>query len=209
MLCLRRVKYGAFYEYLDRQHRHQFDRVASGHYARIVREFRPEKELSTSGTAGGGTIVTRLAMTADAVKDQTYFLAQLTQVREGSKSFCAITIVPVATICIHCNPHAAVVLRMMAMALPMSPRHVACHRYCSGMSAPGPAGARHVPTGAADEGGGAPASGSRGAGNAGPEGQSGHLLPWQGERASICPQCEHLCRTPSRRCNKVNTPAQP
>ena len=82
--CVCRVKYGAFYEYLDREHRHKFDRVASGHYARVLRDASTTREL-TSGASldvGKGANMTRLAMTADAVKDQTYFLAQLTQVGE-------------------------------------------------------------------------------------------------------------------------------
>ncbi len=78
-----RVKFGAFYEYLDREHRHQFDRVASGHYARVLRDASIAREQSpwASAAAGRRAGVTRLALTADAVKDQTYFLAQLTQVK--------------------------------------------------------------------------------------------------------------------------------
>jgi tRNA-specific 2-thiouridylase len=40
MLCNSRVKFGAFYEYLQ-QHSSSFDRVASGHYARVVRSTGP------------------------------------------------------------------------------------------------------------------------------------------------------------------------
>ncbi|GLC68117.1 hypothetical protein PLESTF_000647800 [Pleodorina starrii] len=37
MWCNSRVKFGAFYDYLDRTHGPAFDRVASGHYARVER----------------------------------------------------------------------------------------------------------------------------------------------------------------------------
>jgi len=62
-LCCR-VKFGAFYDHLQSSHEGGFDRVASGHYARLVRE-------------GEGAV--SLALTPDAVKDQTYFLASLSQ----------------------------------------------------------------------------------------------------------------------------------
>ncbi|CAG9462001.1 unnamed protein product [Pedinophyceae sp. YPF-701] len=67
VLCNSRVKFGAFFEYLEQHHGQDFDRVASGHYAALQ---RPE------GSAAGPV---RLAMTPDDVKDQTYFLAGLTQ----------------------------------------------------------------------------------------------------------------------------------
>ncbi len=41
MLCNSRVKFGAFYDYLQQQHNNSFDRVASGHYARVVRGVGP------------------------------------------------------------------------------------------------------------------------------------------------------------------------
>ncbi|KAK9811246.1 hypothetical protein WJX72_000616 [[Myrmecia] bisecta] len=66
ILCNSRVKFGAFYEYLECEHGHAFDRVASGHYARLERGARPDQPVS-------------LVMTPDAIKDQTYFLAHLTQ----------------------------------------------------------------------------------------------------------------------------------
>ena len=59
MLCNSRVKFGAFYEYLEANHADEFDRVASGHYASL-----------RDGM---------LALTPDVVKDQTYFLANLKQ----------------------------------------------------------------------------------------------------------------------------------
>lgn len=62
ILCNSRVKFGAFYRYLTSQYGAKFDRIASGHYAQIIR--------TADGTA-------TLGLTRDAVKDQTYFLAHL------------------------------------------------------------------------------------------------------------------------------------
>ena len=61
-----RVKFGAFYEYLAAQQTHVHDRIASGHYARLVRQDDADTPV-------------QLALAPDAVKDQTYFLAHLTQ----------------------------------------------------------------------------------------------------------------------------------
>ena len=63
-----RVKFGAFYEHLERHFSGHCDRIGSGHYARLVR-----------GPGGDPGNQVRLAMTPDAVKDQTYFLAHLSQ----------------------------------------------------------------------------------------------------------------------------------
>ena len=63
-----RVKFGAFYEHLASNFSQAFDRIGSGHYARLVRD--------PGGDCGSQV---RLAMTPDAVKDQTYFLAHLSQ----------------------------------------------------------------------------------------------------------------------------------
>ena len=79
-----RVKFGAFYEYLDREHGDHFDRIASGHYARVIRGSGVQCQGTADGSVADGDGVTRLALTADAVKDQTYFLAQLTQVMPGT-----------------------------------------------------------------------------------------------------------------------------
>mmetsp|Transcript_35612 Transcript_35612/g.79155 ORF Transcript_35612/g.79155 Transcript_35612/m.79155 type:complete len:597 (+) Transcript_35612:87-1877(+) len=139
MLCNSRVKFGAFYDYLEREHAGEFDRVASGHYARVVRvaqdalpdisqqqqadsqhlpcvassnggsnnglgsatasQQQPHAQsirfhassapsaggsrttdTSTASTSGtGSTEVALLCLTPDAVKDQTYFLAHLSQ----------------------------------------------------------------------------------------------------------------------------------
>lgn len=61
----RRVKFGAFLEHLEADHPGRFDRVASGHYAAVSRD-------------GAGAAV--LSAASDPVKDQTYFLAFLSQV---------------------------------------------------------------------------------------------------------------------------------
>ena len=60
------MKFGAFYEYLSKQQDASFDRIASGHYAKITRPDDPDEPV-------------RLALAPDAVKDQTYFLAHLSQ----------------------------------------------------------------------------------------------------------------------------------
>eukprot|EP00271_Cylindrocystis_brebissonii_P010155 TRINITY_DN26256_c0_g1_i1.p1 TRINITY_DN26256_c0_g1~~TRINITY_DN26256_c0_g1_i1.p1 ORF type:complete len:737 (+),score=102.04 TRINITY_DN26256_c0_g1_i1:200-2410(+) len=66
ILCNSRVKFGAFFEALDFT---EFDRVASGHYARV-------EQMSLEGNDDR---VVRLLLSADQVKDQTYFLSHLTQ----------------------------------------------------------------------------------------------------------------------------------
>ncbi len=59
ILCNNRIKFGAFLDKIDPS----FDKVASGHYARVVKENNS----------------VRLVQSPDPVKDQTYFLAYLTQ----------------------------------------------------------------------------------------------------------------------------------
>ena len=60
IFCNQRIKFGAFLERIGGS----FDEVATGHYARTLRD-------------GGGPI--RLARGADRLKDQTYFLSRLDQ----------------------------------------------------------------------------------------------------------------------------------
>ena len=59
ILCNQRVKFGAFTDYID----DSYDKIATGHYATAVET--PEG--------------TRLKMAVDPVKDQTYFLTNLSQ----------------------------------------------------------------------------------------------------------------------------------
>lgn len=66
VLCNSRVKFGAFLEHLQAAHSDSFDRVASGHYARLERH-------------GDHALPPMLRLCGDAVKDQTYFLAALSQ----------------------------------------------------------------------------------------------------------------------------------
>ena len=99
------MKFGAFYEHLEALQQQQdggsgggkrFDRVSSGHYARLERRHNDggaaaaaaaaagggsgcgdgEEVVDGDGGGGGGVL---LALTPDAVKDQTYFLAHLSQ----------------------------------------------------------------------------------------------------------------------------------
>lgn len=67
VLCNQRVKFGAFFRKLDRD----FDFIATGHYAQKV-------------TIDG---VSYLSTAADAFKDQTYFLAQLSQAQLSKAIF--------------------------------------------------------------------------------------------------------------------------
>lgn len=60
MLCNREVKFGAFYERLGKD----FDAIATGHYAQVAKDADGVAHLSTA---------------PDQIKDQTYFLAMMTQ----------------------------------------------------------------------------------------------------------------------------------
>ena len=95
-----RVKFGAFLEELEKEGAGAagagsgaaagFDRVASGHYARLERVPLSAAAAGAAGAGRGGEQAAqqqeqrvhgeaRLALTPDAVKDQTYFLAHLSQ----------------------------------------------------------------------------------------------------------------------------------
>ncbi|XP_020526491.1 uncharacterized protein LOC18439991 isoform X2 [Amborella trichopoda] len=65
VLCNTRIKFGAF---LDAIGNMDFDYVASGHYARVVHPPPDQPDASSA-----------LELSADKVKDQTYFLSHLSQ----------------------------------------------------------------------------------------------------------------------------------
>eukprot|EP00884_Botryococcus_braunii_P019405 jgi/Botrbrau1/6148/Bobra.331_2s0038.1 len=67
ILCNSRVKFGAFLEYLEGLGEERYDRIASGHYARLVRS---DSEADSPVS---------LALSPDPIKDQTYFLSHLSQ----------------------------------------------------------------------------------------------------------------------------------
>ncbi|MGK2848527.1 MAG: tRNA 2-thiouridine(34) synthase MnmA [Minisyncoccota bacterium] len=67
MLCNARIKFGAFYDVFGKQ----FDRVATGHYAQVEEK---------NG-------VTLLKTSPDVIKDQTYFLSQLSQTQVAHALF--------------------------------------------------------------------------------------------------------------------------
>jgi tRNA-5-taurinomethyluridine 2-sulfurtransferase len=87
VLCNSRVKFGAFLEHLEQQKqktggnnveggnviKNTWDRIASGHYARIDRSSTVSEP--------------RLALTPDAIKDQTYFLAHLSPAQLANTLF--------------------------------------------------------------------------------------------------------------------------
>ena len=68
VMCNRLIKFGVF----DQRVGHDYDIIATGHYATIETETLP----SLQGGAGGGSL-TWLCTSPDPVKDQTDFLAQL------------------------------------------------------------------------------------------------------------------------------------
>lgn len=65
VLCNSRIKFGVFLEYVKDL---GFDRVASGHYAKVLR--------TTTDSRGMQAV---LHLSSDEVKDQTYFLSHLSQ----------------------------------------------------------------------------------------------------------------------------------
>jgi tRNA-specific 2-thiouridylase len=105
VLCNTRVKFGAFYEYLmARNDNVPFDKIASGHYAQVEKIdagsgfATPFLGLSLDSDAKGKVQVTNLNLrthdsqyllkqSPDALKDQTYFLSQLTQAQVARALF--------------------------------------------------------------------------------------------------------------------------
>ncbi len=70
IMCNKMVKFGAFLEYLDQRPGPKFDKIATGHYA--------QKRVSLGQKEASGQ-TDCLALAPDPIKDQTYFLAQLSQ----------------------------------------------------------------------------------------------------------------------------------
>ncbi len=70
LLCNHRIKFGAFLDYIEQREEH-YEKVATGHYARIQRR--------------GNTY--ELLTSADSAKDQSYFLAHLNQKQLGRAVF--------------------------------------------------------------------------------------------------------------------------
>ena len=85
MLCNAQIKFGAFYEYISSQEKFHFDRIATGHYAQTC------PVASRSGGIGTGVEEqdgqTFLKMSPDLIKDQTYFLSQLSQEQVANAMF--------------------------------------------------------------------------------------------------------------------------
>jgi hypothetical protein len=105
MLCNSRVKFGAFREHLHGTFPGRFDRIASGHYAALSRPdpadaaahpadaadpasvaIDPAVESGAADAADPGQEV-KLVMSGDLHKDQTYFLAHLSQEQLSGLSF--------------------------------------------------------------------------------------------------------------------------
>ena len=77
LTCNKTIKFGAL---LDRALARGFDGVATGHYARIVREpMGSDRLIQTGDDRTVGTVPTVLARAVDAAKDQSYVLGVLSQ----------------------------------------------------------------------------------------------------------------------------------
>ncbi len=66
IMCNSQIKFGAFLDYILTNWAGKFDKIASGHYANILESLDSNKQVY-------------LKIAPDLVKDQTYFLAYLTQ----------------------------------------------------------------------------------------------------------------------------------
>ncbi len=155
--------------------RQGFDRVASGHYARVARRHRaaaaaaasagPAPVAPTGGKEQEGEVGAYLELTPDAVKDQTYFLAHL-RPSQLSRAMFPLGGLTKQQVC--ARPSCPSVFASASACRP---------RLCSARLA------CWVKSGVAVGGGGcagAGAGGGGGAGHAGAQGQPGHLLPGQG-----------------------------
>mmetsp|Transcript_5524 Transcript_5524/g.19010 ORF Transcript_5524/g.19010 Transcript_5524/m.19010 type:complete len:447 (+) Transcript_5524:84-1424(+) len=78
VLCNSRIKFGAFWRHIEETYgSDRFDRIASGHYAR----------LSSRSAAAAEEEPVRLMCSGDDHKDQTYFLAHLSQAQLARAMF--------------------------------------------------------------------------------------------------------------------------
>ena len=90
MLCNSRVKFGAFTDWLETNRAGEFHRVASGHYAAMDRVQGILADTLHGDDGMNGTSrrhPCRLIMSGDARKDQTYFLAHLSQRQLAALTF--------------------------------------------------------------------------------------------------------------------------
>ncbi|OGI26426.1 MAG: tRNA 2-thiouridine(34) synthase MnmA [Candidatus Moranbacteria bacterium RIFCSPHIGHO2_12_FULL_54_9] len=78
MLCNAHIKFGAFYDFIAGK---GFDKIATGHYAQVEEVICHSAPDAGTGSRVEPGIAKRvlLKMSPDPVKDQTYFLSQLTQ----------------------------------------------------------------------------------------------------------------------------------
>ncbi len=77
VLCNQQIKFGQFYERIDAS----FEKVATGHYAQIASLELGARSLEQENTSSSQLIAPSylLKMAPDPVKDQTYFLARMSQ----------------------------------------------------------------------------------------------------------------------------------
>jgi tRNA-specific 2-thiouridylase len=100
VLCNSRIKFGAFLEHIGEKYGGAFDRVASGHYARVVRHG------AAAGAADADAPVPLLCLSEDGAKDQTYFLAGLSAAQLRAAMFPLGGCAPPADVA-HMYAHAA------------------------------------------------------------------------------------------------------
>lgn len=72
IFCNQRIKFGHFYQRIDAS----FDKVATGHYARVKQLLDSVQRIAFSGQTVGDFL---LKTAPDPIKDQTYFLSYLNQ----------------------------------------------------------------------------------------------------------------------------------
>ncbi len=98
VLCNAQIKFGAFYDYISTRTDIVFDKIATGHYAQVEYvKNQPEKfslpEIPETGLSRSRNLSQTdfhrclLKMSPDPVKDQTYFLSQLTQAQLAKAIF--------------------------------------------------------------------------------------------------------------------------